>query len=64
MATAIASKLTKAVLHLTTADDPNPSDRETILSEARRWMHAASIIERRVDNDRELACADLRTKLG
>ncbi len=41
----------------------NPSDRETILSEARRWMHAASGIERRVDNDWELACADLRTKL-
>ena len=42
---------------------PNPSDRETMMRVARTWMNTASGIERQVDNGRELACPDLRTKL-
>ena len=41
----------------------NPSDRETMMRVARMWMNTASGIERQVDNGRELACPDLRTKL-
>jgi hypothetical protein len=41
----------------------NPSDRETILCVARRWMSTAAGIERHVHDGRELACPDLKRKL-
>jgi hypothetical protein len=41
----------------------NPSDRETILRIARRWMSTASGIERRIDDGWELVCPDLKNKL-
>jgi hypothetical protein len=41
----------------------NPSDRETILGVARRWISTASGIERRLNDGWELACPDLKKKL-
>jgi hypothetical protein len=41
----------------------NPSDRETILCVARRWMSTATGIERRLDDGWELVCPDLKRKL-
>lgn len=41
----------------------NPSDREIISHTARMWTATASLIERRLSEGYQLACADLRTKL-
>ena len=41
----------------------NPSNRETILCVARRWISTAAGIERRLDGGWEMVCPDLKRKL-
>ena len=41
----------------------NPSDRETILCVALKWMRTATGIERHLDEGWELVCPDLKPKL-
>lgn len=41
----------------------NASERETILSVARRWLHTAAGIERCLDDGWELVSPDLKKKL-